>query len=220
MKRILFSFTFAGALSTCLLFTPGCSRTETPPGTTEPATTNASVQEEFTAPVEMKSVIASEAKSVTPPAEIQKLSPEIATMVMTNIGAPEVRILAIEQMNLTSTEKAQAFLFVLPTLNRDGQRQFAWAAIRHIEDSTHSLIRQPLIEGKMNKQVLSIFMTDTLKRPNRVKIPTLVALAGAADNPMQAEARELLTAFFGKDHGTNLAQWKQNMESWLAMNPN
>jgi hypothetical protein len=59
-----------------------------------------------------------------------------------------------------------------------------------------------LLEGKLDPQILSIFMTDTLKRPDRIELPVL-QLARTEGHPMQAEAKDLLVAFSGKNHGTN-----------------
>lgn len=206
-------------LSLASVMLSGCKKAESPEA---PPAESTNAQAIVELPMLAERPAASNAVPTTAAAssEIPALTPDIVEMVSTNTGDPLSRIDAIERMNLTATEKAQAFLLVLPTLNKDGQRQFAHAAVKYVDDTTHSLIRKPLVEGKLNIQVLSVFMTDTLKRPNAVKLPTLVSIAGKAAHPMQEEAQQLLTAFFGQDRGTDLAQWRRDMQSYMLHNPN
>jgi tRNA (Thr-GGU) A37 N-methylase len=162
-----------------------------------------------------------EPKTTIEPTGLPPLSEEIKYMVLTNRTASvEEQVYKIVNSDLTNIQKVQACLLMLPSQKRDGQREFAHAAVKYVTDSTHALVQRPLLEGKLDKQILSVFMTDTLKRPNRIKLPVLLELARAPGHPMQSEARDLLIAFSGKDHGTNWAEWQQTLQTLLASSPN
>jgi hypothetical protein len=136
------------------------------------------------------------AAATVKPAELAPLSPQIITMITSNRTASAYdRVYGITNSTLTSVQKAQSLLLILPSFDRDGQRAAAHAAVNYVDDSAHALINQPLLEGKLDKQILSIFMTDTLKRSDAIKIPVLTSIAAMNEHPMQAEAQDLLAAF-------------------------
>jgi hypothetical protein len=131
----------------------------------------------------------------------------------------EARIDAVQKAKFTATEKAQALLVIFPSLDRQSQRKVAHALVKFVDDSSYGLIRRQLMDTKLHPQVLSVFMTDTLKRQNRIKIPVLLALARVETHPLKSEARELLAAYVRQDHGTNWAQWDSTVNAWLMQNP-
>ena len=131
------------------------------------------------------------------PAELLPLPAEVMAMVASNRTASvQEQVYYITNSAFTEVQKAQTLMMILPSFSsRDDQRAVAHAAVNYVSDSTHRLISQPLLEGKLHPQLLSIFMTDTLKRSDAIKIPILKSIAAMKEHPLQGEAQDLLVAF-------------------------
>jgi hypothetical protein len=131
------------------------------------------------------------------PAEFLPLPPEMIALIASNrTAAAYEQIYYITNSSFTDVQKAQTLMQLLPLFNsRDDQRALAHAAVAYVSDSTHALISGPLVEGKLHPQLLSILMTDTLKRSDAIKMPILTSIAAMKDHPLQSEAQDLLVAF-------------------------
>ncbi|MDB6055138.1 MAG: hypothetical protein JWN25_2661 [Verrucomicrobiales bacterium] len=195
----------------------GCSKSDS----NDPAKsggTNTTASSEKTSPASENT---SALKISSSPVEVPPLTEETKASFLANTNFTfREQMAKINDSSLTDTQKAQLFLLLLPSFNRDGQREFAHAAVSHIKDSTYSLIFKPLLEAKSDKQILSVFMTDTLKRPNSVKLPALLQLARTEDHPMQSEAKELLVAFIGKEHGKKWEDCQVAVNAYVANSTN
>ena len=153
-------------------------------------------------------------------AEPPPLDQRIIEMMKTNTtGVVEARIHFVEKWEITPVQKGQVFFSMLANADADNQRKLAHAAVKYVPNTNYLLIRKHLLDPQLPRLVLSVFMTDTLKRPNAVKMPTLLALAQVDAQPMQNEARELLRAYLGRDYGTNWVKWEDSMRAWLKDNP-
>ena len=106
------------------------------------------------------------------------------------------------------------------TLDRTGQRSVAHAAVRFVDDQHYPMVRERLLNPTFDPAVLSVFMTDTLRRKNQVRIPALHALANLEGHPMQAEATELLPAFLGSAYDGDFVRRGEIILAWLEKNPN
>ncbi len=148
------------------------------------------------------------------------LSKEILELVETNrAGTVWERVYAITNAPITKTEKAQALLLVQKTLPREDQRRLTHTIVSNVDDVAYLVIRKQLMDTRLNSQILSVYMTDTLKRKNWIKLPMILDIARDSSHPMSAEACELLRAYLQADHGTNWAQWGETMNAWLKKNP-
>jgi hypothetical protein len=153
-------------------------------------------------------------------AEPPPLGARVLEMMKTNsLGVIEARIYFVEKWELTSVEKAQVFLSMLAKAETDDQRKLAHAAVPFVANTNYGLIRKHLLDPKLPRVVLSVFMTDTLKRQYSVKLPALLLLAQIELHPMRTEAQELLRGYLGRDHGTNWPKWEETMLAWLQSNP-
>jgi hypothetical protein len=188
-KKIIFPLTLGIALA----LVSGCSKQEE--STADHADAKAPEVQSVSAPVP----VSPEIKTALPvkPVELPPLPAEMMALVASNrtASAPE-QIYYVTNSAFTTVQKAQTLMMILPSFSsRDDQRAVAHAAVNYVTDATHGLVSQPLLEGKLHPQLLSIFMTDTLKRPDAIKIPILQSIAGSKDHPLQGEAQELLVAF-------------------------
>ncbi|HTD67904.1 MAG TPA: hypothetical protein VK846_15375 [Candidatus Limnocylindria bacterium] len=161
-----------------------------------------------------------EAAKTVPQSEPPPLDSRIVEMMKTNtVGIIEARIFLAEKWPITPVQKAQVFLSMLAKSGPDDQRKLAHAAVPHIASTSYTLLRKHLLDAQLPRPVLSVFMTDTLKRQNAIKLPTLLALAQIDGHPMKVEAAQLLRAYLGRDYGTNWVQWDQSMQAYLKSNP-
>jgi len=148
------------------------------------------------------------------------LEARIVEMMKTNsAGIVETRIHFVEKWGITPVQKSQVFLAMLTSAEADDQRKLAHAALPHIGATNYGLARQYLLNPELPAMVLSVFMTDTLKRSFEIKLPTLVSLIRVENHPLRKEAQELLRNYLGHDHGTNAQLWEEAMFAWLKRNP-
>lgn len=148
---------------------------------------------------------------------VPPLDPAVAAMLETNKTAMvEHRIHAVTNAELSSLQKAQVLLRLFEEVDAEGQRKVAHEVAAQVEDSRYPLIREKFIDGKVGPQVLSVFMTDTLKRPNYIRLPILLELAQLDGHPSQAEAQELLRSFVPTNYGTNWPKWEQAISALIA----
>ena len=153
-------------------------------------------------------------------AKLPPLSSAMVAIVETNSSAiVEHRIHFVSTAEGSDLEKAQAMLLMFKTLNREGQRKVAHAIVRLVDDEHFFLVREQLLDTNLHPQVLSVFMTDTMKRKNEIKLPTLLEVARFDGHPGQTEAKELLHAFLGQDYQTNWTKWEDAVSDWLKNNP-
>ena len=152
--------------------------------------------------------------------ESPSLESRIVSMMQTNVaGSMEARIYFVENWEITREQKAQVFFRMLAQADADDQRKLAHAAVAHVANSNFALVARHLLNAKLPKTVLSVFMTDTLRRDYSIKLPTLLTLAQSERHPMQKEAQELLRGYLGRDHGTNWVKWEETMMARLQGNP-
>lgn len=159
-----------------------------------------------------------------PSAQIPGLPPpsaEIVTLMETNKSAIlEHQIFYVEKSSLSRWEKAQALFKIYSSIDKEGQRKAAHAAVRYVDDEHFVVVRHQMLDSSLPKQVLSVFLTDTLKRSDAVKMPLLLELAQRDGHPMQGEARQLLSAFLGRDYGLSWDKWQEAMVAYLDTNRN
>jgi len=221
MKKysITSKFTLLLSLGVALSVSSGCSKKETADAK-DGSQAEMKMPEMQSEPAPDKAAVA-EQKMPAPTQKAEELSPlppEIVSMIASNrTESVEVQIYSLtNSLDLSATQKAQALFSILPSFNRDGQRSVAHAAVRYVGDSVHSLVSAPLLEGKLDPQILSVFMTDTLNRPDSIKMSVLNSLAAINGHPMQNEAKDLLAAFSKPhtaamhDHDSVVAQQMAN----------
>ncbi|HMP84501.1 MAG TPA: hypothetical protein PKA41_17540 [Verrucomicrobiota bacterium] len=159
--------------------------------------------------------------SVSKLAELPPLSDDVLAILESNkTSIVEHQIHYIVNADIAPLEKAQALFLVYSQLDASGQRKVAHSAVKYIEDEHFALVREQLFDTNLQPQVLSVFMTDTLKRGFAVKLPVLFDLARYDGHPMQTEARQLLGHYFGRDYGSNWDKWEQAMLAYLDKHSN
>jgi len=174
----------------------------------------------FASSVGLMAAIAPELRASGSGAELPPLSPAVQSRVDTNtIGILEQRIHNVEQWGLSPVEKAQVYFQMFEKLETDERRRLSHAAVKCVADTNYVVIRKRLLDATQPKPILSVFMTDTLKRQNAIKMPVLLELARLDGHPMQTEATELLTVYIGMNYGKNWTKWEQAVAAWLRQNP-
>ena len=153
-------------------------------------------------------------------AALPELEPAVLAMMKTNTSSVvEVRIHFVEQWEISPLQKSLAYFSMFTNATGDDQRKLAHAAVKYVASTNHALVQQHLFNPELPRTVLSVLMTDTLKRAPSVKLPALLQLARVEGHPLQDEARDLLRGYLGRDHGTNWVKWEESVQSRLKENP-
>ena len=181
-----------------MVFFSSCSRSSTTDGSS--GSTNAVAL----VPVEPSNMSAAGKIEQAPAAAESVTTNEIASDAPA-AGQPiiEVQIRDVTSSDRSAHEKAVELLAMFSKLSREGQRKVAHAIVAHVTDDDFGLVREQLLNPKLHPQVLSVFMTDTLKRENNIRLPMLRELTRMDGHPLQAEAQQLLpvlvSANFARD---------------------
>jgi hypothetical protein len=160
---------------------------------------------------------------VTRPSPIQRVQPDVAALpvpapqnVITNW---ESRLDDILDADVEEQEKAKRMAELLPRLPEEGQMEVAQHLANLTLDEDFGLIARFLTDPTLPEDVLDVFLSDSLNRPNEVKLPVLLEVARNPQNPKAEEAREILELFLEEDYGTDWDQWKVKLDEWIKNNP-
>ncbi|MEY2410940.1 MAG: hypothetical protein QOF48_3610 [Verrucomicrobiota bacterium] len=121
--------------------------------------------------------------------------------------------------NEDETKKADLLLGMWKTLPEDGQVEIMQHISNLLPDEKFSALAQTFTNATTPEAVLDIIMTDTLNRPNGIKLPVLLDVARTPGHPKAEEARDILEVFVDADHGTDWPKWEKAVKDWLKENP-
>ena len=117
------------------------------------------------------------------------------------------------------SKKAEQLLGIWKNLPEDGQVEIMQHISNLLPDEKFSALAQTFTNAATPEAVLDIIMTDTLNRPNGLKLPVLLDVARTPGHPKAEEARDILEVFVDADHGTDWAKWEKAVKDWLKENP-
>jgi hypothetical protein len=121
--------------------------------------------------------------------------------------------------NDDEAKKADLLLAMWKNLPEDGQVEIMQHISNLLPDEKFSALAQTFTNAATPEAVLDIIMTDTLNRPNGIKLPVLLDVARTPGHPKAEEARDILEVFVDADHGTDWAKWEKAVNDWLKENP-
>jgi hypothetical protein len=149
-------------------------------------------------------------------ATTEALPPNSATNV---VAEWEEKIDEIFAKYEEDNQKVKHILLLFPQLPPDGQEEVAQHLVNLVPDEEYTSINQFLTNSALTEDVLDVFFSDLLNRPNSTKLPTLVNVARSPKNPKAGEAREMLELFLDEDYGTDWDKWNAKVQEWLSANP-
>lgn len=124
---------------------------------------------------------------------------------------------AVLSQNEKNPKQAVLLLLnMLPTLKEDEQPEAADHAANLLEDEDYASVMPQLVNPKLPEEVIDIFYTDLLNRPDEVKLPAMLEVAKRPDHPYHEEAKETLNLFLGEDYQENWPQWKTAIDKYLT----
>lgn len=127
----------------------------------------------------------------------------------------EVKIDQVLRANAEVGQTAQMLINMLPTLPKEGQTEAAQHISNLVEDKDYNRLL-PLVKNTgLSEEVLSVFVTDLMNRPDTVKLPVLLDIAKLPNHPNHEEAVTDLQIFLDADFGTDWTQWQTAMQSYL-----
>jgi hypothetical protein len=131
----------------------------------------------------------------------------------------EDRVDDILGSNGEDDEKLKQLLDLFPNLPEEGQVEVAQHLSNLTPDENYTPLAQYTTNAALPEDVLEVFLSDLLNRPNSVKLPMLLEIAQNDQHPKAAEARDLLELFLEEDYGKDWARWQSRMQQWLQDNP-
>lgn len=117
------------------------------------------------------------------------------------------------------TNKVQKLYALFPKLPPDGQEEAAQHLSNLVDDEDYAPLGEMLKNDKLPEGVLDELLADLLNRPNSLKLPELLQVAGDPNHVKHDEAKDLLELYLGEDYGADWNSWNQHMTNWLQQNP-
>lgn len=114
-----------------------------------------------------------------------------------------------------SADKGRQLLALFPQLPPEAQVEAAPHLANLTDDADFAGLGPLLTNASTPQAVLEVLVGDLLNRPNRIKLPLLLAIASVPEHPSAAEAKTLLETMLGQDHGQDWAAWGAAIQAWL-----
>jgi hypothetical protein len=145
--------------------------------------------------------------------------PTIPTPKPNEPSAPaawEMKIDQVLQSNVEHSTMALTLLKEIPAMPADGQTATAQHIANLISDNDFEKLFPYLQNTQLAPGFLEILTADSLNRPDKVKLPTLLLAAKTPNHPMSDTAKGFLSVLVGEDHGTNWNLWDQSIKKIIA----
>jgi hypothetical protein len=186
----------------------------------EPAQTQAALsgQPEPSAPVQAQSNV----QIVVPEEVAAPALPFLGTTSTNYVPPPPLERIQWEQQiddillsEAESADKGRQLLDLFPRLPPEAQIEAAPHLANLTTDEDFVALSPWLTNATTPQAVLEVLVGDLLNRPNRVKLPLLVAIARVHDHPSAAEAKQVLETMLGEDFGDDWLKWEAAVQAWL-----
>lgn len=105
---------------------------------------------------------------------------------------------------------------IAPTLPLEGQVEAIQHMVNLLDDEQYALAQNMLLNPSLHPDLREVIFSDTLDRPNSVKLPMLLALFGSPGHPLRAQAHTNLQSVIGRDLGQDPGLWTQAIQQVLA----
>jgi|GEM_PF-5948835 len=110
-------------------------------------------------------------------------------------------------------------LALFPELTPEEQVDVASAMAADVADADYAALAARLTDPGIPELAAAILLTDLLDRPATTRLNTLLAVARQPDHPVTDDARAMLAAQLGQDHGADWELWAKKISEWLASHP-
>jgi len=151
---------------------------------------------------------------------LQQLSPDgtkAAKRILPEMSDWDRKLEAILTQNEKNPKQAVLLLLnMLPTLKEEEQAEAADHAANLLEDEDYASVMPQLVNARLPEEIVDIFYTDLLNRPDELKLPALLEVARQPGHPYHEEAKETLSLFLGEDYQENWPQWKTAIVKYLT----
>jgi hypothetical protein len=165
---------------------------------------------------EVQPVVTSQPVAVVQPTNINLLAATNTSGSDTNW---EEKIDDIVGSDESDTNKVKKLYALFPKLPPDGQEEVAQHLSNLVDDEDYAPLGEMLKNDKLSEGVLDELLADVLNRPNNLKLPLLLDVAGDANHVKHEEAKDLLELYLGEDYGSDWSVWRQHMTTWMQQNP-
>ncbi len=114
-----------------------------------------------------------------------------------------------------TTNTAQALINLLPELTRSGQMECAEHITNLLSNEEYPRALPIWVNPASDPDVVMVFATDLLNRPARVMMPAMLDAIKMRNHPYHDEAKRTMQNLLDHDHGDNIPQWENSMNSFL-----
>ena len=119
----------------------------------------------------------------------------------------------------TDAEIANKLLEAYPSAPAEGQADLALEIAARISNENYGKLASLMTNSTTPGEVVETLLTDLLDRPDKIRLPLLLDMARATENPKAEDARDLLEALLGENFGSDWEGWSKKISEWLASHP-
>lgn len=151
--------------------------------------------------------------------------PDPAIPRTTSPGAPEMPAAwdaqrdDILRSSAAPEAKAQRLLTLLPGLSPEDMEEAAQHLANLLPDERFSTAADYLTNPAAPASVRTVLLAELSNRPERIKLPLLLAVARDPENPQAEAAREFLTPYLPANVETNWPAWEEAIHRRLLTMP-
>jgi len=115
-------------------------------------------------------------------------------------------------------EQAKNLLTQFPNLPPAGQFEAAHHISNLLPDESYATWAGYLTNATIPSDVRGVIYADLQRRPNSVRLPTLLQVARSSSS-QSGDAARLLRNTLGEDFGSDWNAWSKRVQEWLKANP-
>ncbi|HEX5219877.1 MAG TPA: hypothetical protein VFZ59_09940 [Verrucomicrobiae bacterium] len=118
----------------------------------------------------------------------------------------------------TPADQAKNLMAQFPTLPPAGQFEAANHISNLLPDESYATWAGYLTNASIPQNVRGVIYADLQRRPNSIRLPTLLQVARSSSS-QASDAAQLLRNTLGDDYGNNWNAWSARIQDWLKSNP-
>jgi hypothetical protein len=169
-----------------------------------------------TEPAEPSSLPASPQPAPTPKPANADPAPSPAA---TGLAAWELKIDEALRTQADHSTIAKVLLQQIPYMPPEGQQAAAQHITNLISDKDYLDVIPYVQNSKIGDGFQEIIVSESLNRPNSVKLPVLLASARMPKHPMKETAISILSVLLDQNHGNDWAKWEAAVNEALKQQP-
>ena len=150
--------------------------------------------------------------------ETGAVSKPVPSAVAANVPTWQPAISQALASSSSTADQAKNLLVQFPNLPPAGQLEAAHHISNLLPDESFEAWAGYLTNSSVPLNVRGVIYADLVRRPNSIRLPTLLQVARSS-SPQAIGAAQLLRATLREDHGTDWNAWSLRIQEWLKTHP-